>query len=185
MSESSAPWQVVVASANPVKLTAVHTGFERMFPDATLEIIPCDAASGVRDQPMTDDETRQGALNRVAAIRAEHPSADYWVGIEGGIQRIGDRYAAFAWIVVAARDATGESRSGTFPLPPGVAALIDEGMELGHANDLVFGEHNSKQNAGAVGLLTGGVIDRTELYVHAMQLALIPLKQTTLYSGHE
>ena len=43
----------------------------------------------------------------------------------------------------------------SFDLPPAVAALVRQGMELGHANDHVFSLHNSKQSGGAVGSLTG------------------------------
>mgnify|MGYP001814323204 CR=1 FL=1 len=173
--------QIAVASKNPVKVSAARQGFERMFSQQTVETLSANVPSHVSDQPMTDEETRRGAENRVAGIREQIPTADYWVGIEGGIERINDQYQAFAWVVVASSDETASSRSGTFLLPPRVAELIDEGIELGHANDQVFGEHNSKQHLGAVGLLTEGLIDRTALYVHAVQLALIPFKQPALY----
>ena len=173
--------QIVVASQNPVKVTAARQGFQRVFPEQSFEVMTASVPSGVSDQPMTDDETRRGAEHRVAGVRRQFPEADYWVGIEGGIERIDQQYQAFAWAVVTSPSGTGASRSGTFLLPPRVAELIDQGMELGHANDEVFGEHNSKQHLGAVGLLTDGLIDRTALYVHAMQLALIPFKQPSLY----
>jgi len=61
-------------------------------------------------------------------------------------------------------------------LPEAVARLVRAGKELGDANDIVFGRENSKQQEGAIGLLTGKVMDRTELYEHAMVLALAPIK---------
>ncbi len=70
---------------------------------------------------------------------------------------------------------------GIFTLPEAVAALIRQGQELGAADDLVFGRVNSKQEQGAVGLLTGGVVDRTQLYAQAVVLALIPFKHRGLY----
>lgn len=181
MSAAASAIRVVVASSNPVKIAATREGFERMFAHATFEVTPCDVPSGVSNQPKSDAETRRGAGNRAIAARKRQPDADFWVGIEGGIEALSGRYIAFAWVVVHSHEGTGESRSGTFLLPPRVATLLDEGMELGHANDLVFEEHNSKQHAGAVGLLTDGVIDRAQLYEHAMQLALIPFKQEALY----
>jgi non-canonical (house-cleaning) NTP pyrophosphatase len=54
-------------------------------------------------------------------------------------------------------------------------------MELGHADDLVFNKSNSKQENGAVGILTENVIDRAEFYKQAVILALIPFKNPTLY----
>ena len=183
MSAPAFPIRVVVASSNPVKIAATREGFERMFAGTPFEVTPCDVPSGVSSQPMSDAETRQGAANRAIAARARQPDANFWVGIEGGIEALRGHYIAFAWVVVHSSGITGESRSGTFLLPSRVAALVDEGMELGHANDLVFGKHNSKQHAGAVGLLTDGVIDRAQLYEHAMQLALIPFKQEALYGN--
>jgi non-canonical (house-cleaning) NTP pyrophosphatase len=68
----------------------------------------------------------------------------------------------------------GKSRTGAFYLPEEIARLVRDGMELGHADDVVFGRSNSKQQDGSIGLLTGGVIDRTLYYEHAVVLALIP-----------
>ncbi len=90
--------------------------------------------------------------------------------------------AAFAWIVVRSQEMIGKARTGTFFLPPAVAELIRQGKELGEADDIVFGRSNSKQENGAVGLLTDNVIDRTQLYEHAMILALIPFKNESLYA---
>ena len=69
----------------------------------------------------------------------------------------------------------------SFYLPPQVAELVRQGVELGEADDIVFGQSNSKQASGAVGLLTGDVIDRAGLYEGAVILALIPFKNRQLY----
>jgi non-canonical (house-cleaning) NTP pyrophosphatase len=76
---------------------------------------------------------------------------------------------------------TGKARSGTFFLPTKIAALVREGKELGEADDIVFLQRDSKQNNGAIGLLTDNVIDRTLLYEHAVILALLPFKNEVLY----
>jgi non-canonical (house-cleaning) NTP pyrophosphatase len=60
-------------------------------------------------------------------------------------------------------------------------SIIKEGMELGEADDIVFGMTNSKQENGAVGILTGNVINRTDLYKAATVLSLIPFRNTELY----
>jgi non-canonical (house-cleaning) NTP pyrophosphatase len=54
-------------------------------------------------------------------------------------------------------------------------------MELGHADDIVFGRNNSKQQTGAVGILTREVITRAEYYSHGGVLALIPSLNPGLY----
>ena len=172
---------IVIASTNPVKAQAALNGFRRMFPAESFEILPRPAPSGVSDQPMTSAETLLGALNRAAAARAAHPGADFWVGIEGGVEEDGG-LAAFAWVAVLSPSGSGKARTGTFFLPPAVAHLVRQGIELGEADDIVFGATNSKQQNGAIGLLTGDVIDRAALYEHAVVLALVAIRNPGLYA---
>lgn len=165
---------IAVASDNPVKIQAALLGFQRVFPAAQFDVTGVATASGVSDQPMSDDETLTGARQRARNVRARVDDADYWVGIEGGVQPHGDALEAFAWVVVLGRERSGHARTASFTLPNEVAALIHQDAELGHADDQVFGREDSKRSNGSVGLLTHDVIDRTEYYAHAVVLALIP-----------
>ena len=91
---------------------------------------------------------------------------------------------AFAWVVIESKvGLVGKGKTGTFILPPKVAELIKKGKELGEADDIVFGQSNSKQKMGAVGLLTNNVIDRTAYYTHAVILALIRFKNANYFHG--
>lgn len=166
---------VVVASQNPVKQEAVRRAFRRAFPQAVLRVEGVAVPSGVSAQPVGDAETRRGARQRAERARQAVPQADFWVGLEGGVAWQGEDLFSFAWVAVLRNDGVwGEARTAAFALPPRVVAFLREGLELGEADDRVFGEHNSKQKMGAVGLLTDGLIDRTTLYEHALVLALIP-----------
>ncbi|OQR83032.1 hypothetical protein ACHHYP_15219 [Achlya hypogyna] len=162
--------ELVVASKNPVKIAAALDGFRKLFPHTDCSATGVDVPSGVPDQPMTSDETRMGAANRAAAAKAAVPTATYWVGIEGGIEAAGEAMEVFAWIVVLSRDAAkvGMSKTANFYLPAPVIALVNDGVELGHADDQVFGRSNSKQKNGAVGLLTNDVITRSSYYEQAV-----------------
>jgi inosine/xanthosine triphosphatase len=173
--------EIIIASLNPVKRQAVLRGFQQVFPLEKFTITPVNVPSGVREQPVGDEETRLGAANRVAAIRNMYPEADYWTAIEGGVADLEDHLSAFAWIVISDRQRTGWSRSASFFLPEKVAELVHQGVELGEADDRIFGRSNSKQMNGAVGILTADAIDREELYAHAVLLALIPFLNPTLY----
>lgn len=167
---------VIVASKNPVKINAVRAAFALHFPGESLALKSVSASSGVSDQPVGDDETRLGARNRVAAAQRLVPEADYWVGLEGGIQTIDGILQAFAWMAVCdARGRVGMARSATLPLPPAIKRLVDSGMELGDANDQVFATVNSKQEGGAFGLLTDGRYTREGIYTQTIALALVPL----------
>ena len=172
--------KIVVASSNPVKAEAVLHGFERMFPKETFSLHSLEVASQVSEQPMSDAETRLGAFNRALAARQTALEADYWAGVEGGVEYLGEDLTAFAWIVVLSYNQQGMARTGTFMLPPEVVCLIDSGLELGEADDIVFGKKNSKQAAGAVGLLTNNAMTRSSFYAEAVVLALIPFRNPEL-----
>lgn len=173
--------KVIVASKNPVKIQATENAFRKLFPNTQFELTGAAAPSGVSDQPMSSIETLIGAKNRVNYLREKWPGADYWVGIEGGIDVQEKEMAAFAWIVIESKDFSGKSRTGSFYLPEKVARLVRDGIELGIANDMLFDKHNSKQNSGAIGLLTDDLIDRTGLYEHGVVLALVGFKNKALY----
>ncbi|MFH1446896.1 MAG: inosine/xanthosine triphosphatase [Chloroflexota bacterium] len=174
--------KITVASKNPVKISAVLNGFRRVFPQEHFIIEGVEVPSDVSDQPMDDHETLQGARNRAEAARRIVLDADYWAGLEGGVDQLEGTWVAYAWIVVLSGASEGWARTGIFSLPTKVAQLVQEGMELGEADDIVFGTKNSKHAGGAVGLLTGDALTRTELYAEGVILALIPIKNRQLYS---
>lgn len=174
--------RIILASKNPVKARATLAGFQQMFPQDTFYVHTVSVALGVRPQPLSSAETLQGACERARRAVLTMPEADYGVGIEGGVEDQSGEMTAFAWIVVVSQNQLlGKACTGTFLLPEAVAALVRQGKELGEADDIVFGRVNSKQEQGAVGLLTGGVLDRTQLYAQAVVLALIPFKHRALY----
>ena len=171
----NASMDIVVASRNPVKINAVRQAFSSQFSSASLKLIPVDVESGVSDQPDSDQETRQGARNRVEEARRAHPEADFWVGLEGGTMSADDQLMAFAWMAIRGRNGKiGEARTVTLPLPPAVNELVASGLELGEANDRVFSTVNSKQQGGAFGLLTDGRYTREDIYSQTLIFALIP-----------
>jgi len=172
---------IVIASFNPVKAEAVANGFMRLFPDEQFNIEMVSVESGVSDQPMSDLVAKTGAMNRALNAKEALPTGNYWVGLEGGCDYLDGEMVAFAWIVIMADGQRGSARTALFRLPREVQALVESGMELGDADDQVFGKKNSKQKSGAVGLLTHDVVTRTTLYEQAVILALIPFKNSDRY----
>lgn len=173
--------KIVIASKNPVKINAVENAFKKVFKTKNIKIESVSVESKVSDQPMSDKETIKGATNRVNNAIKTFSKANYWVGIEGGVEIIDGTLASFTWVVVKSGKQTGKAKSDTFFLPERVAKLVKKGKELGSANDIVFKKHNSKQNSGAVGLLTKNLITRDKLYEDVVILALIPFIHKGLY----
>ena len=170
--------KVLIASRNPVKINATKKAFKEVFSDR-FEFKGVSVDTLVSDQPMSNDETLKGATNRLQNIK--HLEADYLVSIEGGVDLLDNNYEAFAWIVISDKNKIGKAKTASFALPLKISKLIKEGYELGDADDMVFKRSNSKQQNGAVGILTNNLIDRTEYYVHAIILALIPFTNSKLY----
>ncbi len=173
--------KIIVASENPVKINATQKGFIRMFPQDNFDIRSIKVDSEVSNQPQNDEETLKGAENRAKNAKKAEKNADFWVGIEGGIDKLGSQIYAFAWIVILSENKIAKARTATFFLPEKIIELLNKGIELGKADDIIFKNSNSKQKNGAVGILTHNVIDRTEYYSQAVILSLIPFVNKELY----
>lgn len=173
--------KIIVASTNPVKINAVKQAFETIFPEEKFYIKGVKVASNVSEQPKSDKETLKGALNRAINAYKKDRAAHFWIGIEGGIEKKYDHIQAFAWMVIKSKYKISKAKTGTFILPPQIAQLIEEGKELGEADDIVFKTKNSKQKNGAIGMLTKNIITRTSYYKNAVILALIPFINPELY----
>ncbi|MGR5147669.1 inosine/xanthosine triphosphatase [Photobacterium alginatilyticum] len=168
---------VIVASANPAKISAVAEAFSTAFPDQTFSFEGISVASEVRDQPMCADETLSGARNRITNARRSKPDADYYVSIEAGI----DGNFTFAWMVIENAHQRGESRSASLPLPPEALEKVHQGIELGDVMDEMFNQHNVKQQGGAIAMLTNHKLSRSTVYQQALILALIPFMNQELF----
>jgi inosine/xanthosine triphosphatase len=174
--------KVIVASLNPAKLEAAKLGFASAFPGVAFEFESIAADSGVSEQPMGDDETIRGALNRAAQAKAAKPEADFWIGMEGGVEETPRGLAERAWMAVIDKNGVeGVGSSGTFYLPRAIADVMRTGKNLGDACDDVFSGTDSRRDNGAVGLLTKDAVRRAELYRHGIVFALIPFQHPDLF----
>ena len=174
--------RVHVGSANPVKIGSARRALAAL--GHVPEVIGVPAAVDVPDQPFGDDQTLLGARLRAEAVM---DGCDLAIGIEGGVCDAPGRPGvldAMAWVVCLSGSVRGTARTATFELPPTLTALLRAGVELGDADDRTFGHTNNKQRGGTVGTLTGGLITRTDYYVHAVTLALLPIVRHELYGGH-
>ncbi|KAF0985129.1 hypothetical protein FDP41_000168 [Naegleria fowleri] len=194
---------VVVASSNPVKVNCVKEAFSKVFPlnnkeqeCSGMEYISLSVPSQVSDQPQTLSETLKGATNRAHNARQEYMKREnlsledlqqqliYFVGIEGGIEDEGNDQVVSCACCVVIESISGyvsHAKTSSFYLPPEIVRLLRQGMELGHANDLVFNKTNSKHETGAVGLLTREIVTRSSYYEQALILALIPFMNREMY----
>lgn len=161
---------VAVGSTNPVKIQAVRHSIQRVWP--TAEVQGVAVASGVRAQPLSDDEAIEGAVNRARAA-CQQTGCDLGIGLEGNTTESPQGIFVTGWAaVVDQHDTLGIGGSGRFLLPTALVARIRQGAELGDLVDEWAGQQNSKQKQGAVGIITNGLISRTEAFETAVIFAL-------------
>ena len=177
--------KVMVGSTNPIKIEAVRTAFEMVWPEQIWDVIGVAAASGVSIQPMSDEECIIGARNRARAALA-HSDAAYGVGLEGGLQRTAGKWLNGGWSVVIDRSGR-EGLGATIKMitPAQMMAKIEQGMELGEVDDLFFQQHNSKRAQGHFGLFTRDLITRKRAYVDGVITALARFMQPDLFAEGE
>ncbi|GAA5190123.1 inosine/xanthosine triphosphatase [Ferrimonas gelatinilytica] len=173
--------QLAIASCNPVKIRAAQQALEAAFGDHQWQLQPHAVPSGVAEQPLSEAETRQGAENRLAALRQAAPGADFYVAIEGGYDRIQGQPMTFAYIAISDGQRIQVGRSGTLPLPATIGRALEAGGELGPLIDRLFNDHNIKQKGGAIGVLTDHLVDRTGIYRDTLCLLLAPWLHPELY----
>ena len=174
--------RVAVGSANPVKLAATEAAFDAMI-GATVESVVIDP--GVSEQPVGHEETILGATNR-ARQALDAGTYDLGVGIEGGVaefpipdggadgSEVADGLFLVMWAAIADGTRVELGAGPAIRLPETVTDRVRNDEELGPVMDEVFDLENVKENEGAAGVLTGGLVDRQEALETALAGALGP-----------
>ncbi len=166
--------KIAIGSTNPTKTRAVENVLRALFSE--LEMITLKVPSGISAQPIGDAETRRGAYNRARAV-LELTDAEWGFGLEGGVIQTEFGVMTNAWCVIVARDGRiGVGGSANMLLPEIVAQrVLQDGRELGDAMDEYANTVDVKRGQGAIGILTGGLLDRQGAYEYIVKLALARL----------
>lgn len=165
-----------VGSKNPVKIEAV----QECFPD--FEVIAVTAGSGIKEQPLSLEETIEGSRNRAQSY------LDGWgIGIESGIMAV--KHASSRWInAIACSIWNGEKFSlglaGGFVVPQAIIDIVfDEGVDLSEASRRagLTTEPKIGYGEGIVNILTDGKMARKPYIKQAIEMAMIQVNHPELY----
>lgn len=160
----------IIGSMNHAKVEAATQVIHANY--ATALISQMNAESNVKAQPIGDEETLKGAINRASFIQKAHPEV-IGIGLEGGVRLIGQQMYICNWGALALPNGQVITAGGAqIPLPHEVAEEINKGRELGPVIDDYFNAKGLRQKEGAMGMFTAGVITRVELFTHIMQLLI-------------
>ncbi len=160
---------ISVGSLNRVKVEAVRNVMERIYGEVRITAV--DAKSGVPDQPF-GEQTRQGAENRARGALGDHQMS---VGIEAGVFEFPDGLYDIQHCCILSKDGRITYGQGSgFRYPDDVAGLVRSGSTVGDAFDTLFGSEGIGKKAGAVGMLSRGLLDRLTLTEQSVTAAMIP-----------
>ena len=160
--------KVAIGTLNKAKTAAVENIINNHF--VNVQYIHKNVKSGVSEQPFSNEETRNGAINR--AINAlNETGATYSFGLEGGVHEIDGIMYCVNWGAVALKKGTIYTAQGaSFMLPEEIANRLREGKELGPVMDEFTNTQNIRHTEGAVGIFTKGLIDRKSMFEHIVTL---------------
>jgi inosine/xanthosine triphosphatase len=154
--------KVIVGSTNLVKVNAIKNVF------ANYQVEAIAVKSKVSQQPISDQETIRGALNRALGARRY---GDIGIGLEGGVQ-----HSAYGMLLVNYGALVDEKNKvyiagGTrIVLPTHIAKEIYKGRELGDIMEEYTHKSNLKYQEGAIGVFTGNFVKRVDIFEHIGKL---------------
>ncbi|WP_163971688.1 DUF84 family protein [Oceanobacillus halotolerans] len=156
--------KIAVGSKNPTKIQAVKAVFIQE------DVFDRDAPSNVSAQPFSDEETREGAIQR-AMYCAKQQESDIGIGLEGGIMYVEDQLYLCNWGALVTKDQSIYTASGArIALPKEIDDQLQNGFELGDIMDEYAHKKEVRNKEGAVGIFTNGIVTRQEMFTHVVQL---------------
>lgn len=156
--------KVYVGSINNNKVNATKIVLEPFG----YEVISKEVNSLVGAQPLNDEETIKGALNRAMAL----PNDGLRIGLEAGVSLLNDTlYLTNYGVLIDENDNEYFAGGTRIPLPDEIKELIiNEKMELSDAMYKYFNTYDIKHKNGAIGYFTNDLVTRIDIFSHIVKL---------------
>lgn len=167
----------VIGSRNKAKIRGAVQAL-RLIGISTIHSIEVD---GLNPQPTGFDEILEGARRR-ARTAYEYMPKCLGLGIEAGLIEINGVYYSGQVAVVFDGERELVGFSMFFPVPDKVVDLIlKKGVEMKKAVEEVTGIRGASEKIGVIGLLSIGMVTRTDLSYQAVLSAVLPLINKDYY----
>jgi inosine/xanthosine triphosphatase len=186
--------KIAVGSTRRPKLAAVQEAIQCfgavLAPGVEFDVIGVEVESGVGHTPANRQELMLGARQRVEALarlpQAKPEAWRYFVGLEGGLdiveEKAGRRVFLESWAYVSDGREGHYGRSGAVEIPSALAHdVLENGAELSAAIDHFAGAVGIRDAQGAWGVLSSGLISRTEAFRVAVIAAFAPFYNAKMY----
>ncbi|MFA8439243.1 DUF84 family protein [Pueribacillus sp. YX66] len=156
--------KVAIGSTNRAKVHAL----EKLSTSIGFTVIARSVPTHVSNQPQSDSETIQGAVNRAREVLMA-TNSDVGIGLEGGISKIGTVWFVCNWgALIDRKGYECVSSGGHFMLPETFLHELECGKELGEVIKAQTQLEN--QSEGAIGLLTNGFVTRQSIYEQLLNI---------------
>jgi len=160
--------KIGIGSSNPAKIKAADP-FLAYFKEA--ELLSYSSDSLVSAQPFSDEETKEGAINR--AKDCVKQGASIGLGFEGGVMEMEDGMYLCNWGAVADKDGNVFSAAGArILLPHSIVEGLKQGQELGTLMGEFTQDPEIRKKDGAIGVFTSGMLTRSEMFLHISTILL-------------
>lgn len=156
--------QIGVGSLNQTKINAVQAVFN------TYKVIANDVASDVPAQPLGDEETRQGAINR-ARHMSRIMGKGLAIGLEGGVMNVAGNLFLCNWgAMITPKGFIYTAAGARIQLPSSFRESLSAGQELSVLMDAYTDKTDIRSHEGAIGIFTNNQIRRAEMFTHVVTL---------------
>lgn len=154
--------KLYLGTTNKAKVSAV----EEVLPN--YQIIACKVNSNVSNQPFSDEETIQGALNRAMSL----PKDGLRLGLEAGVTFHNDIMYLINWgVLIDEKDNVYYAGGTRIPLPEFVKErLKTRTVELAEVMEEYTKINDVRSHQGAIGVLTNNQVTRKEIFTHIVKL---------------
>jgi len=165
--------RVIISTTNQAKIKAVEEVFNDVWKD--VEFFGCKSDSGISQQPLSEEEGIDGALNRAKGACRHDANAEFWIGLEGYVDS--NEYGMFlagAVVIISKDGRVGYGTSAKVLLPDDIKKEIEAGAELGPLIKKLMNDVNGeiRHSSGTNGVLTKGLYTRVDEFKDAVKCAL-------------
>lgn len=160
--------KIAVGSKNPVKIQAVKNALN----DESIQVVPFSAMSNVRQQPLSDEETLQGAINR-AKDCLEKTDSTLAIGLEAGIVLLQNQIYLCHWGAIVDRNQNVYFTNGPLILlPMEYRQPLLNGQNLEDIMHHSTGIEGLGNKEGAIGVFTQYRLNREQALTQIVKVLL-------------
>ena len=172
-----------VGSTNEAKIRAVENAVNSIFAGSQCFVLGFKIDSAVNAQPVSAEETIQGATYRAKIALEKLKSSGltfekefhlFGVGLEGGIEKVGNSWFECGWCCVTDGETINLGSSARFKITDNFAADLLKGREMADLVAERMDGVDKRDGLGMMGVITGGHLPRGDCYSHGVIFAFVP-----------